>query len=44
MPKYLIEGVYSSDGAKGLASEGGSGRRKSIDDMVKGQQGSVESF
>jgi hypothetical protein len=27
MPKYLFEARYTADGAKGLAREGGSGRR-----------------
>jgi uncharacterized protein with GYD domain len=44
MPKYLLEASYTAEGAKGLAKEGGSSRRKMIADMVKGVNGSVEAF
>jgi len=30
MPKYLVEGRYTSDGLKGLAREGSSRRRADI--------------
>jgi uncharacterized protein with GYD domain len=44
MPKYLMEASYTADGAKGLAKEGGSSRRKTVEDMVKGMQGRLEAF
>jgi len=44
MPKYLMEASYTADGAKGLAKEGGSSRRKTIDELVKGLQGRLEAF
>jgi hypothetical protein len=30
MAKYLLEASYTAEGAKGLAKEGGSSRRKKI--------------
>ena len=30
MPKYLIEAHYTAEGAKGVAKEGGTGRRTAI--------------
>ncbi len=44
MKKYLIKGVYSSDGIKGLIQEGGSGRRSAIEKMLEQIGGKVESF
>ena len=44
MPKYLMEASYTAEGAKGLAKEGGSSRRKTVEDMVKGMQGRLEAF
>ena len=44
MPKYLLEGSYTAEGAKGLAKEGGSSRQKTVEDMVKSMGGNVESF
>jgi uncharacterized protein with GYD domain len=44
MPKYFKEASYTADGAKGLAKEGGSSRRKTVEAMVKSLQGSLESF
>jgi uncharacterized protein with GYD domain len=44
MPKYLMEASYTAEGAKGLAREGGSSRRKTVEEMVKGLQGTLEAF
>lgn len=44
MPKYLMEASYTAEGARGLAKEGGSSRRKTVEDMVKGMQGRLEAF
>jgi uncharacterized protein with GYD domain len=44
MPKYLIEGSYSAQGADGLRSKGGSNRRDAVAEMVGGLGGEVESF
>jgi uncharacterized protein with GYD domain len=44
MPKYLIEASYTAEGAKGLAREGGSSRRKAVEEMVKALHGTLEVF
>ena len=44
MPKYLLEASYTAEGAKGLAREGGSSRRKMVTEMVKGMNGTIEAF
>ena len=44
MPKYLMEASYTADAAKGLAKEGGTSRRKTIEELVKGLQGRLEAF
>ena len=44
MPKYLIQGSYAAEGAKGLARAGGSSRRTIVGDMIKKAGGTMESF
>jgi uncharacterized protein with GYD domain len=44
MPKFLMEASYTAEGAKGLAREGGSSRRKTVEEMVKALHGTVEAF
>ncbi len=44
MAKYLIQASYAADGVKGLLKEGGSSRKASVDKMVEGMGGQVESF
>jgi uncharacterized protein with GYD domain len=44
VPKYLIEGSYSAQGAEGVRSKGGSARRDAVAEMVSGLGGQVESF
>src|SRR5678815_1970806 len=44
MAKYLFEARYTTEGAKGVAREGGSGRRAAIVKMVEGLGGKVETF
>lgn len=44
MPKYLIIGSYTADGAKGVLKEGGSSRRQAASDVIGSVGGSVESF
>jgi hypothetical protein len=39
MPKYLAEGRYTADGAKGLAHEGGSLRRADIAKTIESAGG-----
>lgn len=44
MPKYLVEANYTSEGAKAVAQEGGTSRRKAVEEMLKGVGGTVEAF
>lgn len=44
MAKYLFEACYTPEGAKGVAKEGGSGRRAAIAKMAEGLGGKLESF
>jgi uncharacterized protein with GYD domain len=44
MPKYLLEASYTAEGAKGLAEEGGSSRRKRVEKMIKAMDGKLEAF
>ena len=44
MAKFLIEGTYTAEGAKGVAKDGGTKRRKAVEKMLKGLKGSVEAF
>jgi uncharacterized protein with GYD domain len=44
MAKYLIEGRYNAAGAKGLAHDGGTGRRAAISKMIEGMGGKLESL
>jgi len=44
MAKYLVEARYTVEGAKGLAREGGSGRRAAAAKAIEGLGGKIESF
>jgi uncharacterized protein with GYD domain len=44
MPKYLIEASYTTEGAKGLQSAGGSSRRDAVAAALESVGGSLESF
>ena len=44
MAKYLFEARYTSEGAKGVAKEGGTGRRAAVAKMAESLGGKVESF
>jgi len=44
MAKYLFEGHYNAEGAKGLAREGGSTRRAAVAKMTEGMGGKLEAF
>ena len=44
MTKYLLEACYTTEGAKGLAREGGTGRRAAIAKMAEGLGGKLETF
>ena len=44
MAKYMVKGSYTSEGAKGLLKEGGSGRRAAVEKAISGMGGKVEAF
>jgi len=44
MPKYLFQGSYTGEGLRGLLKEGGSKRRETIEQAVKGMGGTLEGF
>jgi|ERR1700722_2440215 uncharacterized protein with GYD domain len=44
MAKYLVEARYTAEGAKGLAREGGTGRRAAAAKAVEGLGGKIEAF
>ncbi|HLC28401.1 MAG TPA: GYD domain-containing protein [Dehalococcoidia bacterium] len=44
MAKYLIQANYIGEGIKGLLKEGGSSRRKVVDELLASVGGKVESF
>jgi len=44
MAKFLVNGNYTPDGAKGLLKEGGTSRHKSVESMVNSLGGKIEAF
>ncbi len=44
MPKYLITGSYTVEGARGVHAEGGSGRVTAVKKLITSLGGKVESF
>jgi|SRR5712692_10308669 len=44
MPKYLVQGSYTSEGAKGIIKGGGSARRAAVRQMLEGMEGKLEAF
>jgi uncharacterized protein with GYD domain len=44
MPKYLVQATYKNEGIKGLLKEGGTSRKKAVEDLAKSLGGKVESF
>ena len=44
MPKYLFQGKFTAEGAKGFVREGGVGRRAAIAKMFEGLGGKLEGF
>jgi uncharacterized protein with GYD domain len=44
MSRYLIRARYTAEGARGIASGGGSARRTAVEKMVSAAGGSLESF
>ena len=44
MAKFLIQGTYTSEGAKGLIKEGGTGRKAAVAKALEGLGGKLDSF
>jgi uncharacterized protein with GYD domain len=44
MGKFLLQGSYTEQGLKGVLKEGGSGRVKAVEQLVKGVGGKLEVF
>ena len=44
MGRFLFQGSYSLDGIKGVLKEGGTGRRKAVEEAVKALGGRVEGY
>lgn len=44
MAKFLIQGSYTAEGAKGLIKEGGSGRQAAVQKALEGLGGKLDSF
>jgi uncharacterized protein with GYD domain len=44
MPKYLFTGSYTAEGARGVLKEGGSGRRKATEKLIKSLGGTLEAY
>lgn len=44
MPKYLFEASYNPIGVRGVADEGGTGRRYAVDQLFKSAGGELEGF
>jgi uncharacterized protein with GYD domain len=44
MARYLVKASYSTEGAKGVQSGGGTARRDAVARMAEGLGGSLESF
>jgi uncharacterized protein with GYD domain len=44
MPMYLLRGSYSNEGYRGLASEGGTGRRRAAEEALGSVGGRLEAF
>ena len=42
MPKYLLQGSYTAEGAKGLLKDGGSKRRAAAKTLVESVGGKIE--
>jgi uncharacterized protein with GYD domain len=44
MPKFLFEASYSAEGVRGLAQQGGSARRQTIEQLFTSLGGQLEGF
>lgn len=44
MPKYLLQGFYTQEGARGIATKGGTERKTAVAKAAKSLGGKLETF
>ena len=44
MPKFLVQASYTVEGTRGLLKDGGSARRKAVEELLTSLGGALESF
>jgi len=44
MPKYMLIGSYTTEGARGVLKEGGTGRRGAVLELIASLGGTVEGY
>jgi uncharacterized protein with GYD domain len=44
MPKFLVRAVYTAQGARGVIKDGGSARRKAVEELLASVGGKLEAF
>lgn len=44
MAKFMLQGSYTEQGLKGVLKEGGSGRTRAVETLIKGLGGTLEAF
>ncbi|MEO5964865.1 MAG: GYD domain-containing protein [Candidatus Limnocylindrales bacterium] len=44
MPKYLLTGSYTAEGARGVLKEGGTGRRAATEKLIASLGGTMEAY
>ena len=44
MPKFMVQANYVGEGVKGLLKEGGTKRRETVEQVIKGMGDKLESF
>jgi len=44
MPKYLLQGSYTTEGIKGILAGGGSQRKRAVEEAAKSVGGKLEAF
>jgi len=44
MPRYLLQGSYSSEGTRGIIKKGGSERKAAVEEAAKSLGGKLEGF
>ena len=44
MPKFMVKASYTTEGARGLLKEGGTGRRAAVQKLTESLGGKVEAF